>query len=170
MYSVYGIHQCYRVGKTDILKKLLYLYRIWTMADIGVGLFIIIVCYSGIKRINHNLLNKVTSFLRIVHNFTYIVDSSSRGFNASYHVNRCPYHCHSNRTCVGNRCVCQEGYGGVTCETLLCPNNCSADQNQGICNQVRLLLYLLGVIPLMKCSVFGNSHILEKCSFYFYLI
>ncbi|XP_034236737.1 multiple epidermal growth factor-like domains protein 8 [Thrips palmi] len=57
------------------------------------------------------------------------------GFNASYVIFVCPDHCPANRTCLNGHCVCPEGWSGPHCAEPLCPNNCSAELKQGICDK-----------------------------------
>ncbi len=67
----------------------------------------------------------------------FLVESSStRGFNATYVVNTCPEACGVHRRCVLDKCVCEQGWGGIDCQTQLCPKNCSYNMGQGTCDQV----------------------------------
>ena len=63
---------------------------------------------------------------------------ASKGFNATYHVNTCPNNCHGNRHCVGQKCVCKEGFVGMDCLIELCPLNCSQQLGSGQCNKVSI--------------------------------
>ena len=84
--------------------------------------------------------------LNFFNQFTYIIykgSSSTRGFNGTYHVNTCPSECGVNRECIGDKCVCLRGWGGINCETELCPNNCSYNMGQGTCDLVSLLYWFL---------------------------
>lgn len=66
----------------------------------------------------------------------------SEGFNASYNIFTCPDNCPPNRTCVGNECVCQEGWTGPNCSLSLCFQNCSFYLKQGECDKVKFLFLL----------------------------
>ena len=61
------------------------------------------------------------------------------GFNATVAVLSCPDKCPRNRVCRQGQCLCPEGSVGPDCSDILCPNNCSADLKQGVCDKVRLL-------------------------------
>lgn len=59
------------------------------------------------------------------------------GFNAKYSVMSCslstclpPYICDENQ-----KCVCQERRTGLNCSLTICPNNCSAEKQQGLCDE-----------------------------------
>ncbi len=41
-----------------------------------------------------------------------------------------------NRVCQDEKCVCQDGYGGIDCSKELCPLNCSSTMGQGVCDLV----------------------------------
>ena len=64
----------------------------------------------------------------------------SKGFSAKFNVKKCPELCEGNQRCVvtshGEQCVCLEGWTGVNCDQLMCPNNCSFSKGQGHCNLV----------------------------------
>lgn len=42
--------------------------------------------------------------------------------------------CEHPRKCKNGQCVCEDGFIGFKCEELLCPNNCSVNFEQGICD------------------------------------
>lgn len=54
------------------------------------------------------------------------------GFNISYSINSCPRNCSSNGVCVGERCTCNAGFDGDSCEKPICPNDCSKN---GFCDK-----------------------------------
>lgn len=64
----------------------------------------------------------------------------SKSFSAKFTIKKCPDLCDGNQRCVvtshGEQCVCLEGWTGVDCDQLVCPNNCSLSQSQGHCNLV----------------------------------
>jgi len=85
----------------------------------------------------------------------------TEGFNATYVVFSCPDFCPPTRVCHHNRCVCQKGSTGVTCQDLICPNDCNHAKGHGKCDHVRKFLsnsrdlktdncfiYLLGIWSL----------------------
>ncbi|PSN57394.1 Multiple epidermal growth factor-like domains protein 8 [Blattella germanica] len=60
----------------------------------------------------------------------------TEGFNASYKVLSCPENCDSeHHVCRNGQCVCADGWTGNNCSINMCPNNCTSDKKQGICNK-----------------------------------
>lgn len=75
---------------------------------------------------------EATSGIMTIH---YKQNDVTDGFNASYVVLVCPDDCPVNRTCVNGQCICPEGWSGPHCAEPLCPNNCSSDLKQGVCDK-----------------------------------
>lgn len=64
------------------------------------------------------------------------------GFNISYKIDGCPS-LTSNTVCSDNgicetdgTCTCNINYTGLACHIPVCPNNCSAHFNKGICDRI----------------------------------
>ncbi|KAE8741134.1 hypothetical protein FOCC_FOCC013392 [Frankliniella occidentalis] len=76
---------------------------------------------------------EATSGIMTIH---YKQNDVTDGFNASYVVLVCPDDCPVNRTCVNGQCICPEGWSGPHCAEPLCPNNCSSDLKQGVCDKI----------------------------------
>lgn len=66
----------------------------------------------------------------------YKQGSAAEGFNATVTVLGCPDKCPRHRVCRHGACVCPDGSTGPECNDLLCPNNCTADLKQGVCDKV----------------------------------
>ncbi|CAL1533125.1 unnamed protein product [Lymnaea stagnalis] len=61
------------------------------------------------------------------------------GFNISYIIDDCALNCTENGVCNNSICVCEPGWTGVNCDTMIapsCPNNCSDNGTceNGVCN------------------------------------
>ncbi|KAE8593599.1 hypothetical protein XENTR_v10019212 [Xenopus tropicalis] len=57
------------------------------------------------------------------------------GFNATYKVHVCYPPCGPSQVCQGQKCVCRNPLSDPSCQRLVCPKNCSAEDGQGVCNQ-----------------------------------
>lgn len=61
-----------------------------------------------------------------------------RGFRAFYEWQLCPGNCSGHGTCLTNgTCQCETGYRGEDCSLAVCPDNCNAAFDQGVCDAVR---------------------------------
>ncbi|XP_052789212.1 multiple epidermal growth factor-like domains protein 8 [Mya arenaria] len=66
-------------------------------------------------------------------------NSTTQGFNASYHVNRCNQICdnHSNQMCYHGDCVCKEGLAGFPgCNITVCEDGYTFNKEESSCEKV----------------------------------
>ncbi|XP_071957536.1 multiple epidermal growth factor-like domains protein 8 [Antedon mediterranea] len=83
----------------------------------------------------HTVVQATSGVMTVIFEADTSTSSPSSGFKAMFTVHDCPSGCNGNRECINGICVCQTGFGGVTCELELCPLNCSYSRGQGICNE-----------------------------------
>lgn len=86
-----------------------------------------------------------------------VSSNKPQGFNASFWVRRCHHSsdedeegtavCAGGAQCQGGLCQCPQGYGGPYCDRPMCPQDCGATEERGVCNIVGFLM--------------------EKCCFFF---
>ncbi|XP_043935354.1 multiple epidermal growth factor-like domains protein 8 [Protopterus annectens] len=79
------------------------------------------------------------------------------GFNATYVTNICQPACEATHDCQGGKCVCRSPYTGSKCELEPCPNNCSAEKEAGVCNELLGFCVCREGYAGPDCSIFVDS-------------
>ena len=93
--------------------------------------------YSGnfsIRKVPQVIARSGTALLHFFSDDAY----NMSGFNITYKMNGCPTNsdaeeCSGHGKCINGDCTCDPLYRGEACDIALCPNNCSADLQQGKC-------------------------------------
>lgn len=99
------------------------------------------------------------------------------GFNASYHMNKCPTVCPTNKVCEGDRCICESGHDGPDCDNYICTDNCTFIEDKYSCRcqanfdgganyTIELLPWFYQAVPRLR-GLFGQwnryGHTLTAC-------
>ncbi|CAG2100157.1 unnamed protein product [Medioppia subpectinata] len=81
-----------------------------------------------------------------------------QGFNASYTRLDCQFcPAFKSRECVDNQCVCADNKIGSNCDVNICPNNCSAAENQGTCDAINGRCVCMPLYGEEDCSQYMSA-------------
>uniref|UniRef100_M3ZXA9 Multiple EGF-like-domains 8 n=1 Tax=Xiphophorus maculatus TaxID=8083 RepID=M3ZXA9_XIPMA len=114
---------------------------------------------NGVVRSDHNLIGAFCGTTRTqpitveatsgkcvisVYFEANVSSNKPQGFNASFWVRRCQQSsdedeegsavCAGGAQCQGGLCQCPQGYGGPYCDRPMCPQDCGATEERGVCN------------------------------------
>ncbi|XP_028836876.1 multiple epidermal growth factor-like domains protein 8 [Denticeps clupeoides] len=113
---------------------------------------------NGVVHSDHNLIGafcgitrtqpitvEATSGVISVYFEANVTSDRPQGFNASFWVRSCkdrpqgngdsePISCQPGANCLQGLCQCPRGYGGPLCDRPICPGDCGASEDRGICD------------------------------------